>query len=151
MRGKFFGLLSEFRQFVLRGNVVDLAVGIVIGAAFQTVVTAFVQDLLTPIIAIPKQTQFTKFTETVNGSTFYIGAFLNTLLSFLIVAAVVFFLVVRPVNLLMRFGHRFVAPDHSKRECPFCLSSIPAAATRCAFCTAEVPPADQPMPAARAL
>lgn len=148
MRERFLGLINEFRQFVLRGNVVDLAVGIVIGAAFQAVVKAFVQDLLTPIISIPTSTDFVKFAPQVHGSTFLVGDFVNAVLSFLIVAAVVFFIVVRPINLLMRFGSRFAPQDHSKRDCPYCLSSIPVGATRCAFCTAEVPPVAPPAPPA---
>jgi large conductance mechanosensitive channel len=130
---------SEFKQFVLRGNVIDLAVGIVIGAAFVAVVQAAVEDLLTPLIAaIFGQPDFSRLTFEVNGSTFKYGHFLNALISFVIVALVVFFFVVKPVNALMSLSQRRESPDPSTRKCPECRSEIPIDARRCAFCTTEV-------------
>ena len=136
-------LLRDFRDFILRGNVVDLAVAVVIGAAFTAVVTALVKDLLTPLLAaIGGQPDFSAITFTVNGSRFLIGDFINAVVSFLIIAAVIFFLVVRPLTALMnRFKTETpVAPE--TRECPYCLSSVPIKATRCAFCTADLPSQD---------
>lgn len=132
-------LISEFRTFILRGNVIDLAVGVVIGAAFQSVVAGFVKDILTPLIAIPTHSQFLQFTLTINKSTLQIGDFLNTLISFVLIAAVVFFFVVRPVNMLIAFGRRWRRADQTQRECPFCTSMISNRAIRCPFCTADVP------------
>ena len=137
--------MSGFRKFILRGNVIDLAVGIVIGAAFTAVIQALVKGLITPIIGvfggIP---DFSEWSFTVNSSRFAIGEFINALLSFLIIAAVVYFLIVIPVNALM---DRF-KPEESielrKRDCPRCLSKIPFLADRCAFCSADIGPADVP-------
>ena len=133
------GPLEEFRAFVLRGNMVDLAIAVVVGAAFGAVVTALVGDLITPLIAaIGGQPDFSRLDFTINGSRFAYGHFLNTLISFLLIAAVVFFLVVKPVNALMRRTRTEPDVDSETRACPECLSRIPAAARRCAFCTAEV-------------
>lgn len=130
---------SEFKQFVLRGNVVDLAVGIVIGAAFVAVVQAAVADLITPLIAaIFGQPDFSQLTFEVSGSVFRYGHFLNALLSFVIVALVVFLLVVKPMNALVSLSQRRESPDPSTRKCPECRSEIPIDARRCAFCTSEV-------------
>jgi large conductance mechanosensitive channel len=130
---------SEFKQFVLRGNVIDLAVGIVIGAAFVAVVQAAVEDLITPLIAaIFGQPDFSRLTFEVRGSVFKYGHFLNALISFVIVALVVFFFVVRPVNALVSLSQRRESPDPSTRKCPECRSEIPIDARRCAFCTSEV-------------
>jgi large conductance mechanosensitive channel len=130
---------SEFKQFVLRGNVIDLAVGIVIGAAFVAVVQAAVEDLITPLIAaIFGQPDFSRLTFEVRGSVFKYGHFLNALISFVIVALVVFFFVVKPVNALMSRSQRRESPDPSTRKCPECRSEIPIDARRCAFCTSEV-------------
>ena len=130
---------SEFKQFVLRGNVVDLAVGIVIGAAFAGLVQAAVTDLLTPLIAaIFGQPDFNQLTFKVNGSVFKYGHFLNMLISFVIIALVVFFFVVKPINALVSLAHRRESPDPSTRKCPECRSEIPIDARRCAFCTSEV-------------
>jgi large conductance mechanosensitive channel len=134
-------VLSEFKKFVLRGNVVDLAVAIVVGVAFTAVITALVKDLLTPLIAaIIGKPDFSSLTFTINHSRFAYGSFLNALLSFLIIAAVVFFAVVMPLTRLMK---RFnMLPDEepkpATRTCPECLSDIPEVARRCAFCTSEV-------------
>lgn len=134
-------LFTEFKQFILRGNLVDLAVAVVIGTAFGAVVTALVADVLTPLIAaLGGQPDFSRLKLEVNGSTFRYGHFLNALLTFLLICAVIFFLVLKPVNLLMS-RHKVDTPVESKtRSCPECLSDIPVAATRCAFCTAVVGP-----------
>ena len=131
------GLLNDFKTFVLRGNVVDLAVGIVIGAAFTSVVTAFVNDIISPLIGL-FGARNGDFVNAEIGA-FKIGAFINATISFLIVAAVVFFFVVKPVNYLMMRRKAELPPDPTNRDCPFCLSEIPIKATRCAFCTSEVP------------
>ena len=131
--------LTDFKEFLLRGNVVDLAVGIVIGAAFGTVVAAFVADLITPLIgAITGTAFFSALTFSIHGSEFLYGDFINKALSFVIVAAVVFFLVVRPVNALMARRKTEPPVDETTRACPECLSEIPIAARRCAFCTAQI-------------
>ena len=141
-------MLKEFRDFVLRGNVVELAVAVVIGAAFGALVTAFVADFVTPLIAaIGGQPDFSGLTFTINGSMFRYGHFLNAVISFLIIAAVVFFFVVRPLNTLMSRLKPEPSLEHTTRACPECLSDIPEPARRCAFCTAEVPPAAPAAPA----
>ena len=134
-------ILKDFRAFILRGNLVDLAIAVVIGAAFTTVVNALVRDLITPLIAaIFGEPDFGTLSFTINGSQFAYGDFLNALLTFVIVAAVVFFLVVKPVNMLMAGMRTEPDVDSHTRGCPECLSQIPVAARRCAFCTSEVPP-----------
>jgi large conductance mechanosensitive channel len=131
--------VREFKEFLLRGNLVELAVAVVIGVAFAALVDSLVKDLVTPLIAaIGGKQDFSALTFTINGSVFRYGAFLNALLSFLIIAAVVYFLVVKPVNALMARRKTEPPVDESVRECPECLSSIPAGARRCAFCTAEL-------------
>jgi large conductance mechanosensitive channel len=136
------GSMKGFRDFILRGNVVDLAVAVVIGAAFGNIVAALVKDLITPLIAaIGGQPDFSSIAFTINNSKFLIGDFINSLISFLIIAAVVYFFVVLPVNQLMkRFKPAESAAPETTRECPYCLSIIPKAATRCAHCTSEVKP-----------
>jgi len=130
--------IKEFREFILRGNVVDLAVGVVVGGAFGTVVKAFVADVVTPLIGIPGHVNFSDYALSVNGSRFLIGDFVNSVVAFLTVSFVIFFFVVRPVNWLMSHRKTEVAADPETRECPECLSKIPVAARRCAFCTAAV-------------
>ena len=133
-------MLKEFREFILRGNVVDLAVAVVIGAAFGAVVTAFVADFVTPLIAaIGGQPDFARLKFTINDSVFKYGHFFNAVVSFLIIGAVIFFFVVKPLNALA--ARRAGDEEASTRECPECLSDIPAGARRCAHCTAEVGPA----------
>lgn len=135
-------MLKDFRQFLLRGNLVELAVAVVIGTAFGAVVNALVRDLITPLIAaIGGEPSFQDLAFEVNGSRFLYGDFINQLLTFVIVAAVVFFLVIRPVNALMQRFRPQPDVDVPKRPCPECLSEIPVAASRCAFCTAAVGPA----------
>jgi large conductance mechanosensitive channel len=132
--------MSGFRAFILRGNVVDLAVAVVIGAAFTAIVQQFVRSFLTPLIGmfggVP---DFVEVGFTVNNSRFAVGEFINVLISFLIVAVVVYFLVVLPYS---RLRERFqpATPPAPTRECPECLSTIPKAARRCSFCTSEVQP-----------
>jgi large conductance mechanosensitive channel len=132
-------MLKEFRQFILRGNLVDLATAVVIGTAFTAVVNAVVKDLMTPLIAaIGGKPNFSNLAFTINDSRFAYGDFLNALLTFLIVAAVVFFLVIKPVNTLLERLQPETKVDQETRECPECLSSIPVGAKRCAFCTSGV-------------
>jgi large conductance mechanosensitive channel len=132
-------MLKEFRDFVLRGNVVDLAIAVVIAAAFGAVVTALVASFITPLIAaIGGKPDFSALAFTINGSHFTYGLFLNALVSFLIIAAVVFFFVVRPLNALMDQRRTEAPVAEVTRACPECLSQIPNQARRCAFCTAEV-------------
>jgi large conductance mechanosensitive channel len=130
--------VKDFKAFVLRGNVVDLAIAVVIGAAFGALVTAFVKDLITPILAIPGKTDFSDLKFTIRESDFLYGDFLNAVIAFVSIAAAVFFFVVRPVNKMM--ARRKTEPEvmSTTRDCPYCLSSIPIAASRCAFCTANV-------------
>ncbi len=130
--------ITEFREFILRGNVVDLAVAVVIGGAFGGIVKAFVSDIITPLIGLPGKMDLSSLNTTIHGAKFGFGDFLNTVLSFVIVAAVVFFFVVKPVNYLMSLRKTETPVTATTRECPECLSSIPLKATRCAFCTAEV-------------
>ncbi len=131
---------KDFKEFVLRGNVVDLAVAVVIGAAFGAVVTALVKDLLTPLIAIPGSADFSTLEFKIHGSVFRYGDFINVVIAFLTIAAAVFFLVVRPLNMLMDRMKTGRDVESETRDCPECLSSIPVGARRCAFCTAEVTP-----------
>jgi large conductance mechanosensitive channel len=134
-------MLWDFRQFILRGNLVDLAVAVVIGAAFGAVVAALVADIITPLIAaVGGKQDFSNLSFTINGSRFHYGDFFNAVLTFLIIAAVVFFLVIKPVNALLARWRPEPAVDEPTRRCPECLSDIPAPARRCAFCTAEVAP-----------
>lgn len=132
--------MKGFKQFLLRGNVVDLAVAVVMGVAFGAVVTAIVSDLLTPLIAaIIGKPNFSNIIFTVNKSQFKIGEFINALISFILIAAAVYFFVVLPINTLMaRLKRGHAPPDPTTKQCPECLSTIPIAAKRCAFCTSVV-------------
>ncbi|MEJ7751901.1 MAG: large conductance mechanosensitive channel protein MscL [Candidatus Limnocylindrales bacterium] len=132
-------MIREFRDFVLRGNVIDLAVGIVIGAAFGAIVSSFVADVLTPLLGLLGVPDFTRAVVLVGSAEVRYGLFLNALISFLLVAAAIFFFVVRPMNRLA--DARKTEPDVSSttKDCPECLSSIPEAARRCAFCTSTQP------------
>jgi large conductance mechanosensitive channel len=133
-------MLAEFKQFLFRGNVVDLAVAVVIGAAFGAVVTALVADLITPLIgAIFGSHDFSKLTFTINSSTFLYGSFINALLAFVLIAAAIFFVIVKPMNVIN--ARRAPADETPQmRECPECLSLIPVGARRCSQCTAQVTP-----------
>jgi large conductance mechanosensitive channel len=132
--------MKGFKQFLLRGNVVDLAVGVVIGAAFGTVVASFVKDVLTPMIAaIVKQPDFSQMFMEVNGSKIMYGSFLNALIAFMLVAVAIYYFVVLPVNTLVARARKAPAPaDPTTKKCPECLSEIPIDARRCAFCTSPV-------------
>jgi large conductance mechanosensitive channel len=131
--------MKDFKEFLLRGNLVDLAVGVVIGIAFAAVISALVADLITPLIAaIGGKPDFGSLSFTINGSHFLYGHFINALISFVVIAAVVFYLVIKPVNALMARRRTEPPVADETRPCPECLSEIPLAARRCAFCTAEV-------------
>ena len=133
-------ILNDFRQFLLRGNVVDLAVAIVIGVAFGAVITALVADLLTPLIAaIFGKPDFSALDFTINDSTFRYGDFINKVITFVTIAAAVFFFVVVPINALIARSRREPPADPTTRKCPECLSEIPIDARRCAFCASQVP------------
>ena len=132
-------MAGGFKQFLLRGNVVYLAVGGVIGAAFGGVVTALTKDLLTPLIAaLVGKPDFSAIQFTVNGSKFPIGDFINAIVSFVLIAAAIYYLVVLPVNALISRAHKEPPADPSTKKCPECLSEIPIGAKRCAFCTSQL-------------
>jgi large conductance mechanosensitive channel len=133
-------MLSGFKQFILRGNVVDMAVGVVVGAAFATVVTAFTKDLLTPFIAaVIGKPDFSYIGFTIGNTHFPVGDFINAGVSFLLVAAAVYFFVVTPVNMLVTRMRKAPAPaDPTTKKCPECLSEIPMEARRCAHCGQSV-------------
>ena len=135
-------MFSEFKKFVLRGNVVDLAVAVVVGTAFTAVVNALVKDFITPLIAAFRgHHDFSALHFSLHGSAFAYGDFVNVLISFLSITVVVFFFVVQPINRLQTLASRRKTPEETtKRKCPECLSEIPKAATRCAFCTAKITP-----------
>ena len=133
-------MLKGFKEFILKGNVVDMAVGIVIGVAFGGVVSALVKDLITPLIAaIGGTPDFSSLYFTINNSKFMVGDFVNALISFLINAAVIYFLVVMPMNKLTALTKRGKPIDPTTKKCPQCLSVIPLDAKRCAFCTSVLP------------
>ena len=134
-------MLSGFKQFVLRGNVVDLAVGVVIGAAFGTVVTALVKDFINPLIAllVGKPDQFAGLSFAIRGTVFPVGEFMTAVISFVLVAAAVYFFVVTPINALIARTRKSPAPaDPTTKKCPECLSEIPIDARRCAHCAQPV-------------
>jgi large conductance mechanosensitive channel len=131
--------MKDFKAFLFRGNLVDMAVGVVIGVALAAVITALVSDLVTPLIAaIGGSPDFSSLSFTINKSHFLYGAFINALLAFVVIAAVVFFLIIKPVNALMARRRTEPPADPTTRQCPECLSEIPVAARRCAFCTAPL-------------
>jgi large conductance mechanosensitive channel len=134
-------MLKGFRSFVLRGNALDLAVGVVIGAAFGAVVTAMVKDLLTPFIAAAVgKPDFSAIVLTLRGSKLLVGDFVNAVVSFVLIAAAVYFFVVLPMNAVVARIHRGeTPPDPTTKKCPECLSEVPIAARRCAFCTSVLP------------
>jgi large conductance mechanosensitive channel len=139
---------KEFKAFIARGNVVDLAVAVIIGAAFGAVIKALVTDLITPLISIPGSVSFAGMSAMVRHSVFLYGDFLNALVSFLLIAVAVFLFVIKPLNALQARRNRGQAePDPTTRQCPECLSDIPLAAKRCAFCTASVEPVAGPVTA----
>ena len=130
--------MKDFKAFILRGNVMDLAVGVIIGAAFSAIVNSLVKDVLTPLLGFVGSPDFSDLTFAAGDATVRYGIFLNTIISFFLISAAVFFLIVRPVNHLM--ARRKTEPDMTSttRDCPECFSSIPSKATRCAFCTSKV-------------
>ncbi len=131
-------MLKDFKAFILRGNVVDLAVAVVIGTAFGRIVTAMVEGIFTPLLAIPGETNFGELAFTIGGGVFRYGDVINAIISFLSIAAAVFFFVVKPVNALM--ARRKTEPDveSTTKDCSFCLSSVPVGASVCAFCTRDL-------------
>jgi large conductance mechanosensitive channel len=134
-------MFQEFKQFILRGNVIDLAVAVVIGAAFGAIVTSLVENIITPIISsIGGQPDFSGLSVALNGSEIRYGAFLNALIAFLIIAAVIFFAVVKPMNAIMTRMRTEPTPDPLTGKCPFCLSEVQLGARRCPFCTQEIEP-----------
>jgi large conductance mechanosensitive channel len=141
--------LSGFQTFILRGNVVDLAVGIMIGAAFSTIVTAFVSDVITPLIPVLGNNLSTvSIPVSWTGGKVLIGTFINAIITFLILAAVIYFFVVQPVNALVaRYKPKENEVAPTTRDCPYCLSSVNIMATRCAYCTSPLPPPQQAQPA----
>jgi large conductance mechanosensitive channel len=129
-------MLKDFKQFLLRGNVVDLAVGVVIGAAFGSVVTALVSDLITPFIAaVAKVPDFSGLYFVINESKFMYGHFINALISFILVASTIFFFVIKPMNFLIFKSRKEAPADPTTKKCPECLSEIPKDAKRCSHCT----------------
>lgn len=133
-------MLKDFKKFILRGNVVDLAVAVVIGAAFGAIVQALVKDLVTPLIAaIGGQPDFSNLSFTINHSKFLYGDFINAVIAFLLLASVIFFFVVQPINkLTARANKNKTAEEPTEKKCPYCLSTIPKDATKCAFCASSV-------------
>ena len=132
-------LFRDFKQFLLRGNVVDLAVGVVIGAAFGSVVTALVSDLLTPFIAaIARVPDFSGLFFTINGSQFRYGHFVNAIISFLLISASIFFFVVKPMNVLVEKSRKGSPADPTTKKCPECMAEIPINAKRCMYCTQTI-------------
>jgi large conductance mechanosensitive channel len=137
--------MSGFRKFLMRGNLIDLAVAVVIGVAFNAVVQALIKDIITPLIAaIAGRPDFSKLTFAINHSKFFYGSFFNALLSFVIISAVVYYLIVSPMNRVMALTVR--TKEATERTCPECLSEIPVGARRCMYCTAVIPPANEVPP-----
>lgn len=131
-------ILEEFKAFIMKGGVIDLAVAVVIGVAFNAVVTAFVADVITPLIGIPGHVNFSAFTYTINGSVFMIGSFVNAVISFVTIALVVFFFIVKPVSKMKERTEPKGKAAPTTKQCPECLSTIPIGAKRCSFCTSVV-------------
>ncbi len=128
--------LKEFKAFLLRGNIVDLAVAVVVGTAFNAVVTSLVKNMITPLLAIGGETDFSQLKFAIGKSSFMYGAFINDVIAFLSIAAAVFFFVVKPMNRIMGMTKKTEEPQ--TKECPECLSEIPLAARKCAHCTSKV-------------
>jgi large conductance mechanosensitive channel len=133
-------MLQDFKKFILRGNVIDLAVAVVIGAAFGSIISSLVKDLITPLIAaVGGQPDFSNLYFTINHSKFMYGNFFNALISFIILAAVIFFFIVHPVNKLVERANKRKGPvEADTKVCPKCLSEVPVKASRCAFCTSDL-------------
>ncbi len=132
-------LAQDFRDFVIKGNVLDLAVAVVMGAAFNALITALVADLVTPLIGIPGHVDFANVTYVVNNSTFKIGAFVNAIITFLSVSIAVFFFIIKPVSKLQAMAMKPGAPSPpNTKKCPYCFTEIPLQATRCSACTSKL-------------
>ena len=132
-------VFKEFKQFLMRGNVIDLAVAVVMGAAFGAVINSLVNDMIMPIIAmIFGKPDFSSLTFTINDAVFRYGAFITALITFVLTAAAIFFFVIKPINMLMARRRTEPPADPTTMNCPFCLSEVPIGATRCAFCTSEL-------------
>lgn len=132
-------LISELKDFVMKGDIIDLAIAVVIGIAFNNLITAFIGDVITPLIGIPGHVDFSTITYTINSSVFQIGLFINALISFITIAVVLFFFVVKPMAKLQeKIKPKEVKTPPATKQCPECLSTIPAKAKRCAFCTSKV-------------
>lgn len=132
-------MLKGFRDFILRGNVIDLAVAVVIGQAFSAIVNALVKDLITPLLgALGGKKDFFTFAFSINNNKFLVGDFLNAVISFLMIASVIYFLMVMPMNKLAARMKRNEKKDPTEKECPQCLSMIPLKAKRCKYCTSPV-------------
>ena len=141
--------LTGFQAFIMRGNVVDLAVGIMIGAAFTAVVNGLVGDIITPLIPLPTGSLATLVWHPPYNpkATVNVGAFINVLITFIILAFVIYFFIVQPMNVLTeRYKHKEAQAEPATRDCPYCLNSVPLMATRCGFCTSPLPPPQQPAP-----
>lgn len=129
-------IINEFKDFLSKGDVVDLAVAFVMGAAFNSVVTALVTDIVSPIIGIMGHVNFSGITYTINGSTFLIGAFITSVIAFISIAIAVFFFIIKPLSKMKKPSPAAAAPD--TKSCPYCLSNVPKKATRCSFCTSMI-------------
>ncbi len=138
MKNNANNTLNEFKAFLLRGNLIDLAVAFVVGAAFSGVVTAFVSDIVTPLIGIPGKLDFSAYYFQIRGSVFHIGLFFNALITFVIIAAVLFFFVVKPYTYLLNYSKKEVPPPPDSKECPYCLNTVPMKASKCGFCTSDL-------------
>lgn len=136
------GAYEDFKAFITKGNVVDLAVAVVIGLAFQAVVTAFVNDIIMPLISIPGNHDLSGYGYTLGGGTFLYGAFITAAINFVLIALVVFFILVRPMQqAAARRAAKQPAAEATTKDCPYCLSKVPVKATKCAYCTSALPPA----------
>ncbi len=131
-------IANEFKEFILKGNIIDLAVAVVVGVAFNAVISAFITDIITPLIGIPGHVDFASLTYTINGSVFMVGSFVNAIIGFITIALVIFFFVVKPVNRMKELTSKKTVASQTTKQCPECLSAIPIKAKRCAFCTSKV-------------
>ena len=131
-------IISEFKSFIAKPDVIDLAVAFVMGAAFNALVTALVTDIVTPIVGIPGHVNFASITYTINGSTFLLGAFVNSVIGFLAICVAIFFFIIKPLSHLQARGKSSAPPAPATKPCPYCLSNVPLKATRCPFCTSEL-------------
>jgi large conductance mechanosensitive channel len=131
-------LANEFKDFIMKGDVIDLAVAVIIGLAFNAVVTAFVTDIIMPLIGIPGRVDFASLTYTINSSVFSVGLFINAVINFITIALVVFFFIIKPISKIKERTSKKAPVSPTTKQCPECLSTIPIGAKRCAFCTSKV-------------